>query len=123
MQTNGRVRPANQTRSSENTTFQIAIGAIIAVAALSVVIASLRMTDRAIDRAVAPRDAANRFLAEERSVLRAMTMTSTSPVPGRLYLGIEECFQRSVAMPFNSEGMYRGWIGADGKPHVLIYKD
>jgi hypothetical protein len=21
------------------------------------------------------------------------------------------------------EGMYRGWIGPDGVPHVLIYKD
>jgi L-asparaginase / beta-aspartyl-peptidase len=29
----------------------------------------------------------------------------------------------NFAMPFNSEGMYRGWIGADGKPHVLIYRD
>ena len=29
----------------------------------------------------------------------------------------------NFAMPFNSEGMYRGWIGADGVPHVLIYKD
>jgi L-asparaginase / beta-aspartyl-peptidase len=28
----------------------------------------------------------------------------------------------NFAMPFNSEGMYRGWIGADGKPQVLIYK-
>jgi beta-aspartyl-peptidase (threonine type) len=27
------------------------------------------------------------------------------------------------SMPFNTEGMYRGWIGADGVPHVLIYKD
>ena len=27
------------------------------------------------------------------------------------------------AMPFNSEGMYRGWIGPDGVPHVQIYKD
>lgn len=26
-----------------------------------------------------------------------------------------------VAMPFNTEGMYRGWIGADGVPHVAIY--
>ena len=25
-------------------------------------------------------------------------------------------------MPFNTEGMYRGWIGGDGKAHVLIYK-
>jgi beta-aspartyl-peptidase (threonine type) len=29
----------------------------------------------------------------------------------------------NFAMPFNSEGMYRGWIGADGVPHVAIYKD
>lgn len=29
----------------------------------------------------------------------------------------------NFALPFNSEGMYRGWIGADGVPHVLIYKE
>ena len=29
----------------------------------------------------------------------------------------------SVAMPFNTEGMYRGWIGADGVPHVAIYRE
>jgi beta-aspartyl-peptidase (threonine type) len=29
----------------------------------------------------------------------------------------------NFATPFNSEGMYRGWIGTDGVPHVLIYKD
>jgi beta-aspartyl-peptidase (threonine type) len=29
----------------------------------------------------------------------------------------------NYAMPFNSEGMYRGWIAADGEPHVLIYKE
>jgi beta-aspartyl-peptidase (threonine type) len=28
----------------------------------------------------------------------------------------------NFAMPFNSEGMYRGWIGSDGEPHVEIYK-
>ncbi len=28
-----------------------------------------------------------------------------------------------VATPFNTEGMYRGWIGADGVPHVAIYSD
>jgi beta-aspartyl-peptidase (threonine type) len=28
----------------------------------------------------------------------------------------------NYAMPFNSEGMYRGWIGADAVPHVDIYK-
>jgi beta-aspartyl-peptidase (threonine type) len=29
----------------------------------------------------------------------------------------------NFAMPFNTEGMYRGWIGDDGVAHVLIYKD
>jgi len=29
----------------------------------------------------------------------------------------------NFAMPFNTEGMYRGWVGGDGVPHVLIYKD
>jgi len=29
----------------------------------------------------------------------------------------------NFAMPFNTEGMYRGWIGDDGVPQVLIYKD
>ena len=29
----------------------------------------------------------------------------------------------NFSMPFNTAGMYRGWIGADGVPHVLIYRD
>ncbi len=29
----------------------------------------------------------------------------------------------SVAMPFNTEGMFRGWIGADGVPHVAVFAD
>ncbi|WP_242113351.1 isoaspartyl peptidase/L-asparaginase family protein [Luteimonas aquatica] len=28
-----------------------------------------------------------------------------------------------LAMPFNTEGMARGWIGADGVPHVALYSD
>lgn len=28
----------------------------------------------------------------------------------------------NFAMPFNSERMYRGWIGPDGEPHVAIYR-
>jgi beta-aspartyl-peptidase (threonine type) len=31
--------------------------------------------------------------------------------------------QGNLAMPFNSEGMYRGFIKADGKSQILIYKD
>jgi beta-aspartyl-peptidase (threonine type) len=29
----------------------------------------------------------------------------------------------NFAMPFNTEGMYRGWIGGDGVAHVAIYGD
>lgn len=29
----------------------------------------------------------------------------------------------SIATPFNTEGMYRGWIGADGVPHVAVFRD
>jgi len=29
----------------------------------------------------------------------------------------------TVAMPFNTDGMFRGWMGADGVPHVAIYGD
>ena len=29
----------------------------------------------------------------------------------------------TVAFPFNTEGMYRGWIGADGVPHVAIFAE
>ncbi|MFC0717565.1 isoaspartyl peptidase/L-asparaginase family protein [Luteimonas padinae] len=28
-----------------------------------------------------------------------------------------------VAFPFNTEGMYRGWIGADGVPRVAVFAD
>ena len=30
--------------------------------------------------------------------------------------------QGNFAMPFNTSGMYRGWIGPDAEPHVLIYR-
>lgn len=29
----------------------------------------------------------------------------------------------TAATPFNTEGMYRGWVGADGVPHVAIFAD
>ena len=83
--------------------YRLAIAGIVLVVALAVLAASLRMTEGAIDRAVAEREAASRFLASELAVLRMMAMSSESPVPARLYLGIEECFHKSVAMPFDSE--------------------
>ena len=85
------------------TGYRLAIAGIALVVALAVLTASLRMTEGAIDRAVAEREAANRYLASELAVLRMMAISSDSPVPARLYLGIEECFAKSVAMPFESE--------------------
>lgn len=29
----------------------------------------------------------------------------------------------NVALPFNTPGMYRGWIGEDGIPHVAVFED
>ena len=29
----------------------------------------------------------------------------------------------SIAMPFNTDGMFRAWIGADGVAHVAVYSD
>jgi beta-aspartyl-peptidase (threonine type) len=29
----------------------------------------------------------------------------------------------NFAAPFNTSGMYRGWVGPDGRPQVRIYKD
>jgi hypothetical protein len=83
------------------TKFQLTIAIMLAVAALAVVIAAQRVTDGAIYRALAAREAPERFLAGELSALRLMAMTSPSPVPGRLYLGIEECFKQRVAVPFD----------------------
>jgi beta-aspartyl-peptidase (threonine type) len=28
-----------------------------------------------------------------------------------------------ISIPFNTDGMYRGWIGGGGVPHVAIYGD
>lgn len=38
---------------------------------------------------------------------------------GAIVLGADGSF----AMPFNTSGMFRGWIGADGVPHVAIFAD
>jgi beta-aspartyl-peptidase (threonine type) len=29
----------------------------------------------------------------------------------------------NIAMPFNTEGMYRGWINTDGTRGVAIYRE
>ncbi len=95
--------PAPAARKPAVTRFQLAIAIIVAVAALTVVIAAQRVTDGAIYRALDAREAPERFLAGELSALRLMAMSSSSPVPGRLYLGIEECFKQRVAVPFEEK--------------------
>jgi hypothetical protein len=92
--------------------YRLAIAGIAVVVAVAVVAASLRMTEGAIDRAVAEREAAERFLASELAVLRIMAMSSDSPVPARLYLGIEECFGKSVAIPFEGDEAGRRTLAA-----------
>ena len=92
--------------------YWLAIAGIAVVVAVAVVTASLRMTEGAIDRAVADREAADRFLARELAVLRIMAMSSDSPVPARLYLGIEECFDKSVAIPFEGDEAGRRTLAA-----------
>ena len=90
-------------RKSPLTEFQLAVAILLAIAALAVVIAAVRMTDRAVYRAVEAREAPARFLADELGALRLFAMTAPSPVPARLYLGIEECFKARVPVPFDEE--------------------
>src|SRR5581483_5671520 len=33
------------------------------------------------------------------------------------------CADGSFALPFNTEGMYRGWIDGEGQPHTRIWQD
>ena len=93
----------------------LAIAGVVVIVALVVISASFRMTERAISRAVTERETASRFLAEELSVLRLMAVSSESPVPARLYLGIEECFQKNVAVPFESPEAGRRMLAACGQ--------
>ena len=85
------------------TQFQLALAAMLAIAALAVVIAAMRISDRAVYRAAEAREAPARFLANELGALRLFAMTAPSPIPARLYLGIEECFKARVPVPFDDE--------------------
>jgi hypothetical protein len=96
-------RPARARRKPAVTQFQLAVAGILAVVALAVVIATVRMTDRAVYQAVESREAPARFLADQLGALRLLAMTSPSPVAARLYLGIDECFKARVAVPFDDE--------------------
>jgi hypothetical protein len=83
--------------------FFVVIAVIAAVAALAVIIASVRMSERSINLAVEAREAPARFLANELGALRLMALTAKSVVPARLYIGMEECFTARAPIPFNDE--------------------
>src|SRR5918911_698410 len=97
------VRPRRAAPKRSLTEFQLALAILLAIAALAVVIAAVRMTDRAVYRAVEAREAPARFLADQLGALRLFAMTAPNPIPARLYLGIEECFKARVPVPFDDE--------------------
>ncbi len=76
-------------------------------------------------RAVAAYDICARVKYAGQSLAQAADAVIDQQIPkaggdgGAIALGADG----SVAFPFNTEGMYRGWIGADGVPHVAIFKD
>jgi len=76
-------------------------------------------------RAAAAHEICARVKHVGHSIARAANGVINGDIPkaggdgGAIALGADG----SLAFPFNTEGMYRGWIGADGVPHVAIYKD
>ncbi|MCQ4167449.1 isoaspartyl peptidase/L-asparaginase family protein [Tahibacter harae] len=76
-------------------------------------------------RAVAAHDICARVQYAGQSVKEAAEAVINQEIPkaggdgGAIALTADGRF----ALPFNTEGMFRGWIGADGVPHVAIYKD
>lgn len=76
-------------------------------------------------RAVAAHEICARVKYAGQALSRAAEAVINRQIPaaggdgGAIALGADGSF----AFPFNTEGMYRGWIGTDGVPHVAIYKD
>ena len=76
-------------------------------------------------RAAAAHEVCARVRLAGQSLARAADSVINRDIPkaggdgGAIALGADG----SMAFPFNTEGMYRGWIGADGVPHVAIYKE
>ncbi|KRG71927.1 isoaspartyl peptidase/L-asparaginase family protein [Pseudoxanthomonas dokdonensis] len=74
-------------------------------------------------RAVAAHDICARIKYAGQSVDEAAYAVINREIPlaggngGAIVLAADGHF----AMPFNTDGMYRGWIGADGVPHVAIF--
>jgi beta-aspartyl-peptidase (threonine type) len=76
-------------------------------------------------RAAAAHDICARVRYAGESVRKAAEAVIDKEIPaaggdgGAIALGSDG----TVAFPFNTEGMYRGWIGADGEPHIAIYRE
>jgi len=76
-------------------------------------------------RAAAAHEICARVRLSGASIARAARDVINGDIPkaggdgGAIALGSDGTF----SLPFNTEGMYRGWIGADGVPHVAIYTD
>lgn len=76
-------------------------------------------------RAAAAHEICARVRLAGHSIARASEGVINRDIPkaggdgGAIALGADG----SLAFPFNTEGMYRGWIGSDGVPHVAIYKE
>ncbi|MEL1266256.1 isoaspartyl peptidase/L-asparaginase [Pseudoxanthomonas putridarboris] len=74
-------------------------------------------------RAVAAHEICARVKHAGQSIASAARGVVNDDIPraggdgGAIALGSDGSF----ALPFNTEGMYRGWIGSDGVPHVAIY--
>lgn len=76
-------------------------------------------------RVSAARDICMRMDREGQSASKAGDAVIIDEIPamggdgGAIVLGRDG----EVALPFNTQGMFRGWIGADGVPHVAIYRE
>lgn len=63
------------------------------------------------------------FLKESVAVAGAAVVNGEIPRLGGDGGAIVMTSDGDFAFPFNTEGMYRGWIGAAGQPHVALYAD
>lgn len=74
-------------------------------------------------RAAAAHDICARMKYSGAGVRRAAEAVINRDIPAKGGDGgaIALAADGSLAFPFNTEGMYRGWIGADGVPHVAVF--
>lgn len=76
-------------------------------------------------RAVAAHDICARIAYAKQDLREAAEAVINRDIPaaggngGAIVLGADGRF----ALPFNTEGMYRGWIDAKGEPQVALFKD